>query len=168
MEEPHAGDQDEVCFDNSEEEEELVSNVLVVFHLPRTLDHDHLQEECACFGELKAFKFVPLLAAAVVVFLYLEDAIECKLSLQNKYNCGFGKPISDEDLHKQQLNPPANMKAFLISPPTSPPPDWKPRTELPPTQTPDDELMQKLTTLLEGSDTTPAIILERDIDEEGC
>jgi len=151
---------------DEDEDEEFLSNVLVVCNLSRDLDTQQLEADFAPFSNgIKELKHVKLICTAVVVFQTVEEAIDCRILLLPKYNIYFGKPIDDDELNLQHLMPPINKKNFLISPPVSPPPGWQPLEEPPPVPTRNEDNDEQFTTLLETGvgNATPAIILERDI-----
>ena len=60
-------------------------------NLGKDIDPQALLQECAEFGELRAFKFIKALASAVLVFNDIQGAIDCKLVMQSKHHVSFGE-----------------------------------------------------------------------------
>eukprot|EP01112_Ceratiomyxa_fruticulosa_P020072 TRINITY_DN672_c0_g2_i2.p1 TRINITY_DN672_c0_g2~~TRINITY_DN672_c0_g2_i2.p1 ORF type:complete len:176 (+),score=35.98 TRINITY_DN672_c0_g2_i2:277-804(+) len=163
----------------SEEENEMMegimestttpSNVLIFYNLDASIDKEMLEKECASFGVIRVFKFIKLFRKAVVVFERAEDAERCFDTMVTMWNIEFGMPITDEELRAKQLLPPPNEKTFLISPPCSPPPDWKGGREHPPENVfppgfTIQELTDKLYMVYEGENENPKIIVQRPLD----
>eukprot|EP01113_Clastostelium_recurvatum_P041586 TRINITY_DN6629_c0_g1_i2.p1 TRINITY_DN6629_c0_g1~~TRINITY_DN6629_c0_g1_i2.p1 ORF type:complete len:190 (+),score=41.45 TRINITY_DN6629_c0_g1_i2:102-671(+) len=169
-------DEDVPCFtvEGVEGEEDtfsgsvLPSNVLIIFGLGARTNKDYLEKVCASYGDLRAFKYIRIFKKAVAVFVDTDDAISCHDAMKEKWDVQYGLPLTDKDLLSYQLCPPPNDKPFLISPPCSPPPEWKGGREHPPENTlPPDftmkELSDKLYMVFEGESKKglPPIIVQR-------
>ena len=81
-------------FDDFEDDElkNLLSNVLIVYNIPKEIDHQTLYSDFEYYNNvIKEFKYIRPLRVAVVIFEAMDDAVECKLVLGSKYDIGFGE-----------------------------------------------------------------------------
>ena len=174
-----------------------VSNTLSVRNLPSELLNNHgkeLRELSAMFGEVAHFVLFKTHSSASLVFSHTEGAATTKTALEARYpgvhvafakvSCFslspffffsfisslpfFWQPVSVHEEARAYLQVPINDKAFLISPPASPPLDWEPTLEKSPVGH-DEDFVQDLYGRLEnvqlqqvfqGEDILPSIVVE--------
>eukprot|EP01111_Echinosteliopsis_oligospora_P006057 TRINITY_DN2003_c1_g1_i1.p1 TRINITY_DN2003_c1_g1~~TRINITY_DN2003_c1_g1_i1.p1 ORF type:complete len:188 (-),score=86.94 TRINITY_DN2003_c1_g1_i1:87-650(-) len=154
MESEKQGNNSKPPLEAEDDEEVFVNNCLIFVNLPKAFDPEEFLKECQTYGEIADSKYIDAYESMIVVFFSTHNAIECKLSLQDRFDVGFA-----EDDIEALLAPPPNKKAFWTSPPASPPDNWRPRKEDAPV--PQPELPEGETVVVPPSKSNPAVVIQK-------
>eukprot|EP01120_Amphizonella_sp_Union-15-10_P013807 TRINITY_DN6503_c0_g1_i1.p1 TRINITY_DN6503_c0_g1~~TRINITY_DN6503_c0_g1_i1.p1 ORF type:complete len:169 (+),score=34.41 TRINITY_DN6503_c0_g1_i1:77-583(+) len=128
--------------------------------LETKLKAEHLNNVC--------FQYLPKYKIIFTAFETYETALKAKV-LTNGFKTFWVKPVTEEQTNQNReqssLPIPPNTKNWLISPPPSPPPEWRPKLDADVNRVPHVDLTPEIEgdneVLLRPTTSTPSIVVSR-------